>query len=103
MKHGRYRSLILLNGALIGVLALVTIAPHAGAQGGKRNRPKGQYTLVSGQVQGMTESAIFVLDSANEQLLGLKWDRSRKQLTGIGLRNLAEDAQLRGRQGGGGR
>lgn len=103
MESGRRattRGLIGLNLALAGLLAIVTFAPGAGAQPQpRRTRPHGQYAMVSCKIQGQTESGIFVVDSANEEMIALRWDRSRKVLSGIGFRDLAGDAQLREKQG----
>jgi hypothetical protein len=84
--------LIALNAALLALLALVTLAPHAQAQA-KRARPKGQYAIVDGKIQGQQEGAIYVLDTANQEMVVLKWDRSRKTLNPIGYRDVAADAE----------
>jgi hypothetical protein len=97
-----YRGLILLNAALLGVLALVAFSPRADAQA-PRARAKGQYAMVSGKVQGVTESVIYIADAANEQLAAARYDRSRKSLNVIGVRDLAADAQLRQQKQGGAR
>jgi len=44
-------------------------------------------------VQGVTESAIYVIDAANQELLALRWNRSNKALSAIGFRDLASDAR----------
>jgi hypothetical protein len=99
-RRAPYRGLILLNAALLGVLGLVMMAPEA--QGQNRGRAKGQYAMVAGRAQGVTESVIYVVDAANEQLVATRWDRGRKVLNTVGTRDLAADAQIRDRKGGGG-
>lgn len=89
----------MLNAALLAVLALVTLAPSANAQGA-RGRAKGQYAMVSGKVQGVTESVIYIVDSANEQVAAARYDGSRRSLTVLGQRDLAADFQAKPGQGG---
>lgn len=92
MKTSQQHALIGLNALLLGLLAVVTLSPGAEAQA-KRARPKGQYGIVDGKFQGAQESAIYVFDSANQELIALRWDRSRKNLNAIGYRNIEEDAK----------
>lgn len=97
---GRARQrLIALNVALLLTLGVVTVlaGADAGAQpvGTPAPRPRGEYTVVSGRYQGGTTNAVYVLDSANQELLALSWDRSRNELEVIGHRKLSDDAQLK--------
>ncbi len=91
--------LIGLNVALLLALGAVTLATRAGAQndgggggpGGGRGR--GEYTLVSGRVQGATTHTIYVLDAANQELVALGWNRNTNQAEVVGFRSLADDAK----------
>lgn len=101
MNTARYRGLLALNGGLIITLALVTLGsgtPGAHARQAQA-RPHGQYTMVTARMQGQTEAAIVLLDSANQEMVALRWDRNRKVLSPLGYRNLEQDTQLRQRQG----
>ncbi|MBL8746149.1 MAG: hypothetical protein JNK58_07315 [Phycisphaerae bacterium] len=92
MPRRTHTGLIALNALLMGLLALVTLAPGANAQ----TRPKratGQYAIVDGRIQGVAEAAIYVYDTANQEMLALRWDRSRKMLQTLGHRDLAADAE----------
>jgi hypothetical protein len=103
---GLPRRLLGLNFALVLVLGVITILTNAqvGAQpatGGAPGQPvaagqrgRGDYTLLSGKIQGGTSSAIYILDAANQELLALSWNRSRDELETIGLRRLADDARF---------
>lgn len=99
MPSRRIRGLIALNALLIGVLALVTLAPGVSAQPQARARPKGQYTVLDGKYQGAAEAALYVFDASNQELLALRWDRSRGTLGTIGYRDVAADAEQRQRGG----
>lgn len=84
-------ALIALNAALLVVLGLVSIA---NAQPGARAR--GNYAMVGGEyLGGGGANAVYILDAANQELIAVKWDESRKVLDGIGYRDLSKDAQQR--------
>ena len=92
-KKSRYAGLLALNAALIAAMAVVTLAPVADAQA---RRARGEYTMVAGQVQGMTEAAIYIIDSNNAELVAVRWDQSRQQLAPIGFRDLNADSKRPG-------
>jgi hypothetical protein len=109
------RGLVGLNLVLLAALAWVVVGrggPSAVAQSGGAgggglppgvvNRPRGDYVMVSGKMQGAPSHAVFVIDTANQELIAIKWDRAADQLVGIGYRNMAADAGLRSAQPGGG-
>ena len=93
------RGLLLLNTALVICLALVTLSSPVTAQQQASARAPGDYTMVAGQVQGQTASAIFIVDATNQELLGVFWDQSRRRLQPIGYRDLSADAQQTRRTG----
>lgn len=87
------RGLIVLNVALLSALGLVTFAPGAGAQMGTQNaRVRGDYSIVGGSTIGGVSSAIYVLDSANRELIALNWNDSTRSLEGVGYRDLSRDS-----------
>ncbi|MBL0928244.1 MAG: hypothetical protein IBJ11_11435 [Phycisphaerales bacterium] len=101
-----FRGLIALNAVLLTALAGVTFIHDASAQprqnppaGASPPRSRGEYAMVSGRVQGVPESAIFVVDQSNQEVLALRWDRSTRQVRGIGYRDMKADG-ARGQQGG---
>lgn len=98
-KNGRggVRGLIALNAALIGVLALVSFQPGATAQPAQTRAP-GEYVLIGGEMRGGNASAVWVLDSINQELVAVRWDESRDNLNGIGFRDLDADAHAKGGQ-----
>jgi len=88
----RTRGLIVLNAVLIGLLALVTLGPGARAQNAPARAP-GEYLLVGGRMNGGNASAVWIIDSINQELITVRWDESRDNLRGIGFRDLDTDAQ----------
>lgn len=92
MRHARLwsvRGLILLNAVLLAVLAAVVCSPGAVARPPAPERARGSYTMVGGKVIGSPEDAVYVVDAANQELVALKWERSRKSLKAIGYQSLA--------------
>ena len=91
----KLRALIVLNAVLLVLLAVVTLAPNVAAQ----NRSRGQYAMVTGGVNGLVPSAVYIIDSTNQELIAVSYDYNTKRLNGIGYRNLATDAAewMRGR------
>ncbi len=91
--HSRYRGLIALNIVAVALLCLVTFAQSATGQP-SRVRVAGDYTMVSGQLQGRSEDAVYIIDARNREMLVLVWDRSQKNLSpvGAGYRNFDADS-----------
>lgn len=84
---GRTRRLIVVNGVLLA-LAAVTIA---GAQVASP-RARGEYTMLSGEIATGGPQAIYIVDSANQEIVALRWNQGRQSLDALGYRNIASDA-----------
>lgn len=90
--------LIGLNVALLGVLGLVTFVssgpasaqPDDAAQGA---RQRGDYTAVSGRMQG-GNTVVYIIDAANQELVALNWNRNNSVFEPIGFRNLNDDKRF---------
>lgn len=91
--HPARFGLIALNVALLGALAVVTFQPAARAGGEQpaTNRPRGQYVVTAGRMQGSSAHAIYILDVVNQELAAMEWDHSAQKLSVIGYRNVAMD------------
>jgi len=85
------RGLIALNGVLAMTFLAVVLASPAGAQ--RAARARGEYTMVSSKIQGGNSHVVYLLDAANQELVGLRWNESTKGLEGVGYRDLVLDAQ----------
>jgi len=86
-------ALATLNIALVGVIAAVTLWPTpAGAQAPGATRARGDYTMVAGEISAGSNAVTYVVDSANQEVLVLRWDQSRAQFETLGYRDLAADA-----------
>lgn len=91
MKKRPFQALIALNALLLMVLAAVTFSPGANAQG-SATRARGNYTMVAGRVQGKEESAVYLVDANNQEMVALIWNNRAGGLTPIGRRSLKADA-----------
>ncbi|MBL1217391.1 MAG: hypothetical protein D8M59_07830 [Planctomycetes bacterium] len=90
----RLKGLLALNLALLVVLVAVTWAPGIATAGSARGAaPVGDFIMVGGQLNGATSNAVYVLDQRNGALAGFLYDRSAKQLKGIQIRNIGDDAR----------
>lgn len=88
--------LITLNVALgLAAMVLWMIPTPGNAQprstGAAPPRAIGQYTMVSGKLNTGNAQGVYIVDSANQELIGVKWDTSRKGLVPLGYRNLIND------------
>jgi hypothetical protein len=96
-KPGGLRGLLLVNAALLAVLAGVTFGSRAGAQSG---RARGEYTMVSGGAMGTDAGVIYIADVQNQELVAVVYNSGTKVLDGVSYRNLAADGAARpGRTG----
>lgn len=85
------KGLITLNVALLAALGLAVLVPTALADR-QPGRARGAYTMLNGAIQGGNSDAIYVVDSANQEMIVLRWNDGRTTLEGIGYRNLNTDA-----------
>ncbi len=87
------RGLILVNGALLLLLAFVTFGSPVTAQ----FRASGVYHGVSATASGVESGVIVVVDETNQGMIGLGFDPNSGKLVPAGKRDLAADvAALRG-------
>ncbi len=86
--RNQHKALITLNVALVVVLAAIALSPGAGAQAG--DRPRGSYTLTTGDMQGSEADAIFIVDSSSQDVVTLRFDQSSRSLRGIGYANFSD-------------
>ena len=82
------RALLAINAALLGLLALISFASTAGAQG----RGRGEYMMVGGGANGTNSAAVYIVDAANQEMIAVTYNTNTKVLDGIAYRSLAQDA-----------
>ena len=87
--------LLILNAVLLTAVVTLALTSRAGATA-QPERPRGAYTMVSGQIQGGNTDMMYIIDSVNQELVAVTWDISKGNLRVVGHRNLATDS----RQGG---
>ena len=81
-------ALIAVNAVLLGLLAVVTLAPTVEAQG----RTRGRYMMVTGGANNIQSSAVYVIDTVNQEMMILTYNAAARSLDGLAYRNLAADA-----------
>ena len=87
------RGLVVLNVVLLFGLGAVTLSGQVDAQSSSATgRVRGDYSVVGGATLGGVSSMIYVLDSANREMIALSWNDSSKSLDGVGYRDLNLDA-----------
>jgi len=92
-------ALIAANVVLAAALVWVEFGPVAFAQPGETSaRPRGEYTLVGGDIQTGNSDAVYVIDSVNQEMVVLRWVDGQNILDGIGYRDLDADVQGRPRR-----
>jgi hypothetical protein len=84
-------ALIAVNAVLVAASLAGLMAARAQAQPGGQ-RARGNYVMVPGRVSGISGSAIYIVDSVNQELLALRYLRSTGKLDTFAYRNLAADS-----------
>jgi hypothetical protein len=79
-----------VNAGLLLALGAAVVVPTALAR--QPGRARGAYTMLNGTIQGGNSDAIYVVDSANQEMMVLRWNDGRNSLEGIGYRSLSADA-----------
>lgn len=89
------RVLVATNAVLLVLLVLVTIGGRSrAAQPATRpnSRPHGEYTIVSPKTADGNTGALVVIDSTNDEMAVLAWDKTRRTLNVTGFRDLTADS-----------
>lgn len=99
MARSRTNSILLLAAANLAALTAVVLTWPAFAQPEPPivrpadARARGDYTMVSGRIGAGGNHVVYVIDSANQEVIGLRWDSSKQVMLGVGYRSLANDAR----------
>ncbi|MHC4976490.1 MAG: hypothetical protein ACYTF7_07770 [Planctomycetota bacterium] len=95
-KRHTVHPLVALNAILLIALALVSFSSSADAQ---RARYRGDYTMVTGRVQGVVSDVVYIVDSHNQHIAAFQWNQAQKLYTPIGYSDIGTD--LEASRGGG--
>lgn len=96
--RGRLALLVALNAALLCATLVGLLTPRAEAQpGGGVSRPRGNYLMVSGRASGVSGNIVYIVDTVNQELLALRYQRAAGRLDPFGYRSLAADSAQGGR------
>jgi hypothetical protein len=95
------RPLVIANALAGAAVVGVFVARHAGAQESIRAadvRARGEYTMVAGKSNVGPNSVVYVIDSANQEAVALRWDATKQSMIGVGYRSIQTDGRAaRGR------
>jgi len=85
--------LVTINLALALALGVLWLVP---TPGNAQPRPAalravGQYTMVSGKLNTGNSQAVYIVDAANQEMVGVKWDAGRRGIVPLGYRNFIND------------
>lgn len=87
--------LVVTNAILLLLLVVVTIGGRSHAQGQPTSQPapraRGEYTLLSPHSADGNTGTIVVIDSINEEMAVLEWDKTRRTVNVTGYRDLTSD------------
>ena len=90
-RRGRLAALIAVNALLAAVTLAGLLTAHAQAQGGVP-RARGSYLMVSGRASGVSGNVVYIVDSANQELVALRYQRASGRLDPLGYRSLVADS-----------
>ncbi len=91
-------TLVVVNAVLVLLLVVATLGGRtkAGEKPQPVNKPpvraRGEYTLLAPKSPSGNSGALLIVDSRNEEMAVLEWDKTRRQLTVMGYRDLSTDA-----------
>lgn len=91
-RRGRLAVLVTVNSLLACAVLAGLLSPRASAQPGGVNRPRGNYLMVSGHATGVSGNIVYIVDTVNQELLALRYQRAAGRLDPLGYRSLAADS-----------
>lgn len=88
--------LVALNAALgLTLAALLALPEPAGAQPTLPtpgvSRARGTYTMLAGKPRSGSGSAVYIVDSVNQEAVALRWNDGKSLLEGLGYRSISRD------------
>jgi len=90
MKRHNLQALVVLNIALLVVLAVLCLVPsQAEAQFGGRRA--GDYIMLAGTIPGRTTNAIYITDLNNGAMMAVQYDLNKRAIVALGARDLNQD------------
>ena len=100
MTRSTLAGLVLLNIALLGILALVSFQPANEAHADNTASGRAEYIAITGSIAGSKTPILWVVNQATQEVVAVQFDAQKDQIVGFGYRNLNADSisLRRGRQ-----
>ena len=92
MTRSALASLALLNIALLGILALVTLQPVNDAQASSAMGNRAEYIAITGNIAGSKTPLLWIVNQATQEVVAVQFDAQKDQLVGFGYRSLNNDS-----------
>ncbi|HYC99917.1 MAG TPA: hypothetical protein VEB22_01715 [Phycisphaerales bacterium] len=90
-RRGRLSALVAVNALLLAATLGALLTPRADAQVGSP-RARGSYLMVSGRASGVSGNVVYIVDSVNQELVALRYQRAAGRLEPIDYRSIAADS-----------
>ena len=82
------KGLIALNALLLVAFAAVSFVPESIAQTPR----SGHYIAIPAKVNGVTSGVVYIVDTAQQELVAVTWDHNNNRISTLGYRNIKTDA-----------
>ena len=94
MTRSGLASLVLLNIALLGILALVSFRSANEAQAASASNERAEYIAITGFIAGSKTPILWVVNQATQEVVAVQFDSQKDQLIGFGYRSLEADSVI---------
>ena len=91
MTRSNLAGLVLLNIALLGMLALVTFQSSNEAQAVNASDQRAEYIAITGYIAGSKTPILWIVNQATQEVVAIQFDSQKDQIIGFGYRSLNSD------------
>jgi hypothetical protein len=91
MKHMKKTSrngVIALNIVLVAILTVISLVPESEATFTAEQR----YIALPSTASGVTTGIVYLMNTAQRELVAISWDHNKNSIVTLGYRNLSSDA-----------
>jgi len=92
MNRPTLASLVLVNIALLGILALVSFSSPNPAVASTSSGKRAEYVAVTGYIAGSKTPILWMVNQASQEVVAIQFDAQKNQIVGFGYRSMSNDA-----------